>query len=224
MSYYSKFIDSTILKADASKLEIIQLCEEAIKEDFFSVCINPYYVPLAKKALSGSSVKVCTVVGFPLGQNTISTKVFETIDAINKGADEIDMVINIARLKARDFEYCVYEINQIKKVCEDKILKVIVETALLNEEDKINACNIVLKSDADFIKTSTGFSSAGAKYEDIILFNSIINKRKQIKAAGGIKNHQDLMRFIKAGANRIGTSSGKKLITENFDDDGFETY
>ncbi len=212
MTKYSKYIDSTILSADANKNDIKKLCDEAIKEDFFSVCINPSYIPLAKKKLENSNVKVCTVVGFPLGQNTIKSKVFETIDAINKGADEIDMVINISKLKSNDYEYCVFEINEIKKACGDKKLKVIVETALLSEEDKRNACHIVLLSDADFIKTSTGFSTSGAKIEDIKLFNSLIQGRKEIKAAGGIQNHQELIEFIEAGANRIGTSKGKILM------------
>ncbi|MGL5591461.1 MAG: deoxyribose-phosphate aldolase [Mycoplasmoidaceae bacterium] len=212
MENYSKYIDSTVLSANASKEQIYKLCKEAISENFFSVCINPFYVRLSKEILKDSDVKVCTVVGFPLGQNTISSKVFETLDAIKNGADEIDMVVNISRLKENDFKYCVTEINEVKKAAQGRIVKVIVETALLSEEDKINACHIVLNSKADFIKTSTGFSTSGAKLEDIKLFNKIIKKRKFIKAAGGIKTHNDLVEFIDAGADRIGTSKGKELM------------
>lgn len=212
MENYSKYIDSTILAADATKEQIYKLCKEAINENFFSVCINPFYVNLAKHILKDSDVKVCTVVGFPLGQNTISTKVFETLDAVKNGADEIDMVLNISRLKENDIKYCVTEINEVTKAAQGRIVKVIVETALLTEEDKINACHIILNSKADFIKTSTGFSTSGAKLEDIKLFNSIIKNRKFIKAAGGIRNHDDLLDFIEAGADRIGTSKGKELM------------
>ncbi|MGL4616632.1 MAG: deoxyribose-phosphate aldolase [Mycoplasmoidaceae bacterium] len=212
MENYSKYIDSTFLSANATKEQIYKLCKEAVTENFFSVCVNPFYVRLSKEILKDSDVKVCTVVGFPLGQNTISTKVFETLDAIKNGADEIDMVINIARLKENDFKYCVTEINEVTKAAQGKIVKVIVETALLSDEDKINACHIVLNSKAEFIKTSTGFSTSGAKLEDIKLFNKVIKKRKFIKAAGGIKSHNDLLEFIDAGADRIGTSKGKELI------------
>ncbi|MGL5246207.1 MAG: deoxyribose-phosphate aldolase [Mycoplasmoidaceae bacterium] len=214
MENYSKYIDSTVLSADATKEQIYKLCKEAITENFFSVCINPFYVKLSKEILKNSYVKVCTVVGFPLGQNTISAKVFETLDAIKNGADEIDMVLNISRLKENDFKYCVTEINEVTKAAQGRIVKVIVETALLSEEDKINACHIILNSKADFIKTSTGFSTSGAKLEDIKLFNKIIKKRKFIKAAGGIKNHNDLVEFIDAGADRIGTSKGKELMVK----------
>lgn len=212
MENYSKYIDSTVLAANATKEQIYKLCKEAISENFFSVCINPFYVNLAKQILKDSDIKVCTVVGFPLGQNTISTKVFETLDAIKNGADEIDMVINIARLKENDFKYCVTEINEIVKAAQGRIVKVIVETALLTEEDKINACHIILNSKADFIKTSTGFSTSGAKLEDIKLFDKIIKRRKFIKAAGGIKNHAELLEFVEAGVDRIGTSKGTELI------------
>lgn len=215
MENYSKYIDSTVLTANATKEQIYKLCKEAISENFFSVCINPFYVNLAKQILKDSDIKVCTVVGFPLGQNTISTKVFETLDAIKNGADEIDMVINITRLKENDFKYCVTEINEITKAAQGRIVKVIVETALLTEEDKINACHIILNSKADFIKTSTGFSTSGAKLEDIKLFDKIIKRRKFIKAAGGIKNHAELLEFVEAGVDRIGTSKGKELMKKD---------
>lgn len=212
---YAKFIDHTKLSADATKESIVKLCNDAKQYNFFSVCINPSYIELAKQELLSTNVKICTVIGFPLGQNTIESKVFETMDAIKKGADEIDMVINIAKLKENDINYCLKEINAIKKACDGKILKVIVETCLLSLEEKERACHIVLKSNADFIKTSTGFSTGGATFEDIELFNSIIKGKKLIKAAGGIKTSLDLVKMIELGANRIGTSRGVQLMDDN---------
>ena len=211
----SKYIDHTDLKQDASHNDIKKLCEEAINYDFMAVCINPSFVSLAKNLLEKSNVLVCTVVGFPLGQNTTDTKVFETKQAIEDGADEIDMVINITKLKANDMKYCVNEINEIKKAAGDKVLKVIVETCLLNSKEIIRAMEFVNESNADFIKTSTGFSTSGANIEDIIIWKKIIKDNKKIKAAGGIRSHDDLLQFIKEGADRIGTSSGIKLITKD---------
>ncbi len=211
----SKYIDHTNLKQDASNNDIKKLCEEAINYDFMSVCINPSFVSLAKSLLEKSNVLVCTVVGFPLGQNTIDTKVFETKQAIEDGADEIDMVINITKLKANDVKYCVNEINEIKEIAGDKILKVIVETCLLNSKEIIRAMEIVNESNADFIKTSTGFSLSGANIEDITTWKKLIKDNKKIKAAGGIRSHDDLLLFIKEGADRVGTSSGIKLITKD---------
>lgn len=212
---YAKYIDHTKLSADATKESIIQLCNEAKEYNFFSVCINPYFIEVAKEQLASTNIKICTVVGFPLGQNTIESKVYETLDAVNKGADEIDMVINISKLKERDVNYCVKEINAIKKASKGRILKVIVETCLLTEDEKRLACEIILKSDADFIKTSTGFSTAGATFEDIALFDSIIKGKKWIKAAGGIKTASDLVKMVELGANRIGTSRGVQLMNDN---------
>lgn len=212
-SKYSKYIDHTFLGQDATTEQIITLCDQAKKYKFYSVCVNPCNISLAKKCLEGSDVKVCAVVGFPLGQNTIATKIFETAEAIRLGADEIDMVINVPKLKGKYFDYCLLEINQIKDACENKVLKVIVETCLLSEEEKAFACDLVLKSDADFIKTSTGFSKAGATLEDIKLFKKILGNKKMIKAAGGISTSADLEKFIEAGADRIGTSRGVALVT-----------
>lgn len=219
MNEYSKYIDHTLLAQDASEADIEKLCKEAIKYNFKSVCINPWYVKFAKNILDGSDVLVCTVVGFPLGQNTTASKVFETFDAIKNGADEIDMVINVSKLKADDKIYNLLEINELKRTCEGKILKVIVETCLLNGEEKIRACNLIEESNADFIKTSTGFSASGAKIEDIVLFKSILGDSKLIKAAGGIKTYDDLKNMIKSGANRIGTSRGVELLTNIISDD-----
>lgn len=211
---YAKLIDHTKLSADTNKESIVQLCSEAKKYNFFSICINPYYIDFAKKMLAQSDVKICTVIGFPLGQNTIESKIFETINAIDKGVDEIDMVINIAKLKEKDFEYCINEINCVKRACKGKILKVIVETCLLSQDEKELACEIVNKSDADFIKTSTGFSMAGATFEDIALFKDKMQSHKKIKAAGGIKTGQDLIKMVELGANRIGTSRGVALMKD----------
>ncbi len=210
----AKMFDHTNLFQDASLEDIKKLCNEALTYNFFSVCVNPFYIKNCKELLKDSSVQVCTVVGFPLGQNTIESKVFETLDAIKKGADEIDMVINIAKLKEKDINYCLNEINHIKKACDNKILKVIVETCLLTAEEKELAAKIVLLSDADFIKTSTGFSKSGASFEDIEIFKKIVGNNKLIKAAGGIKTADDLLKMINLGSNRIGTSRGVSLIEE----------
>lgn len=212
-SNYAKYIDHTFLGQDATTEQIITLCEQAKKYKFYSVCVNPSNISLAKNCLEGSDVKVCAVVGFPLGQNTTATKIFETYDAIKLGADEIDMVINVPKLKAKYLDYCLLEINQIKNACGQKVLKVIVEACLLNEEEKINACELILKSDADFIKTSTGFSKAGATLDDIILFKKILGHKKLIKAAGGISNSDEMVKFIEMGVDRIGTSRSVSLIT-----------
>lgn len=217
MTKYAKYIDHTCLSPDASEDKIIKLCDEAKRYGFFSVCVNPSYINLAKKSLINSDVKVCAVIGFPLGQSTIDSKVFETKDAINLGADEIDMVINIPKLKSRDINYCILEINEVKKACGNNILKVIVETCLLTKEEKELACEIILKSNADFIKTSTGFSTGGATVDDISLFKKHIGNKKLIKAAGGIKNSEDLIKMIQVGADRIGTSRGVLLMTNKED-------
>ncbi len=217
---YEEYIDHTLLAADASKEKITKLCDEAKQYGFKSVCINPSYIPDAKKLLAGSDVLICTVIGFPLGQMTTEAKVFETTDAINKGAQEIDMVMNIARFKDKEYDYVLNEINAIKKACGNVVLKVIVETALLTKEEIEEVARLILKSDADFIKTSTGFSTSGAKLEDIVTWKKILGDKKLIKAAGGVRTHEDLVKFIEAGANRIGTSSGVKLINKETTDKG----
>ncbi|MGL4950664.1 MAG: deoxyribose-phosphate aldolase [Mycoplasma sp.] len=215
---YSKYIDHTLLSADASKDEITNLCHEAAANKFKSVCINPSYIELSKEVLKDSDVLICTVVGFPLGQMTTEAKSFETSQAVKLGANEIDMVINISKLKSHDAQYCINEINEVVKAANNKTVKVIVETCLLTEQEKILAFQIVDKSNANFIKTSTGFSTSGAKIEDIKLWNEIRNQTKSkllIKAAGGLKTSEDLANFIKSGADRIGTSKGVDLISGN---------
>lgn len=209
----SKYIDHTLLKADASIEAIKKLCDEAKEYDFKSVCVNTCNIEICKKELEGSDVLTCCVIGFPLGAMSTEAKVFETLDAVTKGTDEVDMVINIGRLKDKDYQYCTNEIKRIKNACKDKTLKVIIETCLLNDEEIVSACNCVLEGGADFVKTSTGFSTAGATFEGVELMKKTVGDKCLIKAAGGVRSHEDMLKMISLGANRIGTSSGTKLIT-----------
>ena len=209
---YAKLIDHTLLKADAKKEDIIKLCKEAKDYGFKTVCIQPSYVSLAKEELKDSDVEICTVIGFPLGQNTTSVKVFEAIDAINNGADEIDMVINISKLKDHDNEYVTNEIKAIKKAINNHVLKVIIETCLLTDEEKERACKCVIDAKAEFVKTSTGFSIHGATVEDVKLLKNCVKDKALVKAAGGVRSKDDLIKMVEAGASRIGTSSGTKLV------------
>lgn len=208
----SKYIDHTMLKADAGIEAIKKLCNEAIEYDFKTVCVNPSYIELCKELLKDSDVKVCTVIGFPLGQMTTESKVFEASDALEKGADEIDMVINIAKLKDRDIGYVTNEISEIKKTCGSHTLKVIIETCLLTDEEKRLACQCIIEAGADFVKTSTGFSTSGATFKDVELLKQCVGDSCLVKAAGGVKTHDDMLKMIELGANRIGTSSGVKLM------------
>ncbi len=205
-----KKVDHTLLKQISTMEDIKKLCDDAIKFNTASVCIPPCYVKEAKEYV-GDKMKICTVIGFPNGYNLTSVKMFETEEAIKDGADEIDMVINIGKLKEKNYDYILNEINGIKTKCNGKILKVIIETCLLTEEEKIKMCEIVSESDADYIKTSTGFSTGGATLEDIKLFKKYIKNNKKIKAAGGIKGFEDAEKFIEVGADRLGTS---KLVAE----------
>lgn len=209
---YSKFIDHTNLKQDASINDIKTLCEEAIKFDFMSVCINPCFVKYAHDVLLDSEVKVCTVIGFPLGANTTKTKIYETKQALKDGADEIDMVINVSALKDKKYDYVKNEISKIKKVCKNKILKVILETCLLTDEEIVKACELSLEAKADFVKTSTGFSKGGATVEAVALMRKSVGDKCGVKASGGVKTFEDMQKMIDAGASRIGTSSGVKLL------------
>jgi deoxyribose-phosphate aldolase len=209
---YNKFIDHTSLKPQTTKKEIKILCNEAKKFKFASVCVNPCFVGFATKELKGTKVKVCTVIGFPLGANTTETKVFETKDAIKNGAQEIDMVINVGKLKEKDYKYLTNEIAAVKKACGKKILKVIIETCLLTDEEKVRVCRLAKKANADFVKTSTGFSKWGAKVEDVRLMRETVGPEMGVKASGGVRTHEDLIKMVEAGANRIGTSSGAKII------------
>lgn len=203
----SSYIDYTNLKANCTDEDIRILCNTAIEHVYASVCVNPNYVALAKEILANTQIKVCTVVGFPLGANTLKTKICEAKQAIKAGADEIDLVVNISKLVQNDFHYIEHEINKIKSIAKNKVLKVIVETCYLTTEQKEKVAKLLLKTKAEFIKTSTGFGPEGAKIEDIKMWREILGAKKYIKAAGGIKTYQEAIEFINAGANRIGTSS-----------------
>lgn len=204
-------VDHTLLLQTSTWDEIRALCDDAICYGTASVCIPPCYVKKAKEYV-GEQMKICTVIGFPNGNHTTATKVFETMDAINNGADEIDMVINVGMLRAKEYDYVLNEIREIKEACGEKILKVIIETCLLTEEEKIKMCEIVTESGADFIKTSTGFSTGGATFDDIVLFAKHVGKNVKIKAAGGISSMEDAERFIELGASRLGTSRIVKIV------------
>ncbi|MBR2735455.1 MAG: deoxyribose-phosphate aldolase, partial [Clostridia bacterium] len=204
-------VDHTLLSQTATFDDIKAICDDGIKYSVASVCIPPCYVARAKNHV-GSRLKICTVIGFPNGYNDTETKKFETKSALNSGADEIDMVINIGALKDKKYDYVLKEISEIKELCGEKILKVIIETCLLTEEEKIKMCEIVSNSGADFIKTSTGFAASGATFDDIKLFNEYVSPNVKIKAAGGIKTLEDAEKFINLGAFRLGTSRIVKIV------------
>ncbi|MFA5408064.1 MAG: deoxyribose-phosphate aldolase [Bacilli bacterium] len=210
----NKYIDHTNLKADATKNDIKVLCEEALQYDFASVCVHPFYVKYARSILSDSDVAIGTVIGFPIGQNTTAVKAFEAVDAISNGADELDMVINIGALKDRDYGYIKHEIQSLVKVSKGHILKIIIETSYLDEEEKIAMVKICNDCLVQYIKTSTGFSKSGASQDDIKLMRKYANKTLAIKASGGVKTYQDAITMIEAGATRIGTSNGVKIMEE----------
>ena len=209
---YNKLIDHTLLKQDAQPEQIIKLCEEAKQFDFMSVCVNPAYVPLAAECLKGSNVKVCTVIGFPLGMNLTKTKIEEAALAIKEGADEIDMVINVGMLKAGHDQYVEEEIRELKAVAGSRVLKVIIETCLLTDEEKVRACIASKNAGADFVKTSTGFSTGGATVHDVALMRKTVGPDMGVKASGGVRTHEDLLAMVEAGATRIGTSNGTKIL------------
>lgn len=209
----NKLIDHTALKPNTNKESILKLIAEAKTYDFASVCVNPCWVALAHQELKNTDVKVCTVIGFPLGANTTEVKVFETKDAIEKGAQEIDMVINIAMLKDKEYDYVENEIHQIVEAAKDKaIVKVIIETCLLTDEEKITACELSQKAGADFVKTSTGFSTGGATVHDIALMRKTVGAEMGVKASGGVHTHEEALAMVEAGATRIGASAGVKLL------------
>lgn len=211
----SHYIDHTLLKATATPKEIKQLCAEAIEHQFYAVCVNGCYVEAAKTALKNSDVNLAAVIGFPLGAMTTDAKVFEAKDCISKGADEIDMVINIGMLKSGNFKFVEEEIAAIKNIMGDKVLKVIIETCYLTDEEKEIACQAAFKAGADFVKTSTGFGSGGATFEDVELMQKVVGDKMKIKASGGIKDRKTAEKFIKLGANRLGTSSGIALTSKS---------
>jgi deoxyribose-phosphate aldolase len=204
-------VDHTLLLQTATWEEIKAICDDGMKYETASVCIPTCYVKQAKDYM-GDKCKVCTVIGFPNGNYTTATKVFETKDAVANGADEIDMVINVGMLKAKEYDYVLNEIKAIKEACDGRILKVIIETCLLTDEEKIKMCEIVTASGADFIKTSTGFSTAGATFADVELFAKHVGPNVKIKAAGGISSMADAEKFIELGASRLGTSRIVKIV------------
>ncbi len=214
-SRLARMIDHTMLKPDATSDEVTKLCEEAKKYSFASVCINPGYVSLCSDLLSGTKVKVCTVIGFPLGATTTSVKRYEAEEAIAKGATELDMVINVGRLKQGDYDYVFNDIQQVVIACKKHrvICKVILETALLNDEEKIKACVICKKAGADFVKTSTGFSKGGATVGDIALMKYVVGSTIGVKASGGIRSKEDAEAMIASGADRIGASASVKIVS-----------
>ena len=210
----AKMIDHTLLKSEASAEQIKLLCKEAKEYNFKSVCVNPTNVKLASECLSGSDVLVCTVIGFPLGANTTDVKVFETKDAILNGADEIDMVINIGALKSKKLDLVFEDIKRVKEETGDKTLKVIIETSLLSEDEKKLACELSIKAGAEFVKTSTGFSTGGATIEDVKLMKSVVLDNLEVKASGGIRDLKTALEMIDAGATRLGVSAGVQIMKE----------
>jgi len=210
---YCTYIDHTILKPDATLSMITKLCEEAKQYHFASVCVNPTWVSFCSDYLKDCDVKVCTVIGFPLGATTSAVKVFEAQDAIKNGADEIDMVINVGALKDGHNELVYNDIKAVVDACQGHCVKVIIETCLLTDEEKITACQLAMKAHATFVKTSTGFSTGGATVHDVALMKETVGDHCLVKASGGVRTYDDMKAMIDAGASRIGTSSGIKLIS-----------
>lgn len=213
MTNIASYIDHTLLKAESTKEQIVGICREAAQYEFASVCVNPAWVETAASELQESKVKVCTVIGFPLGASTSETKAFETQDAISKGAEEIDMVINIGALKSGNNDQVRKDIEAVVKAAKDQaIVKVIIETSLLTDEEKVQACRLAKEAGADFVKTSTGFSTGGATAEDVKLMRETVGAELGVKASGGVRSLEDLQAMIDAGATRIGASSGVQIM------------
>jgi len=210
----NKYIDHTLLKPEATKEQITKLCQEARQYDFASVCVNTCYVPLAKQLLAGSDVKVCCVVGFPLGAMDTVSKAFEAKTAVENGAQEVDMVINIGALKDKDYDYVTKDIAAVVEASKPAIVKVIIEACLLTDEEKVEACKCSMNAKAEFVKTSTGFSTHGATPEDVALMKKTVGDVCKVKAAGGVRSYNDAMKMIEAGADRLGCSAGIKVMEE----------
>jgi deoxyribose-phosphate aldolase len=209
----AKYFDHTILNPDATKEDVLDVCKEAKEHDFFSVCVNPYYVDLVKEALKGTDVKVTSVIGFPLGASISEVKAFEAKKAIADGANEIDMVLNIAALKNKEYDYVQMDIEAVVKACgDDVLLKVIIETCLLTDEEKVKACELAKAAKADYVKTSTGFSTGGATVEDVKLMRKTVGLDIGVKASGGVRDAEKAKAVIDAGATRIGASSSVKIV------------
>lgn len=209
----TKLFDHTILKAEATEAQVAKICKEALENDFASVCVNQYYTKFVAEQLKGSDVKVCTVVGFPLGMSDTRVKAFETKAAIEDGATEVDMVINVGALKDKKYDYVLNDIKTLKEVCgKDIVLKVIIETCLLTEEEKVKACELSKEAGADFVKTSTGFSTGGAKASDVALMRKTVGEEMGVKASGGIHTAEEALAMVEAGASRLGTSATLAII------------
>ncbi|MCL2220775.1 MAG: deoxyribose-phosphate aldolase [Oscillospiraceae bacterium] len=212
-SGFCNFIDHTLLKAEATESDVKKLCKEAMEHRFVSVCVNPWFVPLSRDCLKGSDVKVCTVIGFPLGATTTKTKVYEAREAVENGAKEVDMVINVGAVKSGDWDYVKNDIESIYMAVSGRaLLKVIIETSLLTDEEKVRVCAICKMVGVDFVKTSTGFSTGGATVEDVSLMRKVVGSEIGVKASGGIKEAATAKAMIDAGANRLGTSSGVVIV------------
>lgn len=211
---FEKYFDHTLLRSDATKEEIKTICEEAKEHDFASVCVNQYYTSYAKELLQGTTVKTCVVVGFPLGASDGEVKAYETARAVAQGADEIDMVINIGALKDGAYDVVEKDIACVREACKDQTLKVIIETCLLTQDEKKKACELAVAAGADYVKTSTGFSKAGATVEDVGLMKHTVDGRAKVKAAGGIRDLATAEAMIKAGADRLGTSATVKIVSD----------
>ena len=216
----TKLFDHTILKADATRKDVKRVCDEAMAYSFCSVCVNSYYVPYVANLLHGSDVKICSVVGFPLGAMSTRAKALEAKIAVMDGADEIDMVINVGALKDRDYSVVLEDIKAVKEACGEHILKVIIETCLLTDDEKVKACELAKEAGADFVKTSTGFSSAGAKVEDVRLMRETVGSDLGVKASGGIHDKEFAKELVDAGANRLGTSATIEIVEAAFYDMG----
>ncbi len=217
----NQYIDHTLLKADATKDQLVKLCAEAKEYEFASVCVNPSWVSICKEELAGSSVKVCTVIGFPLGATSTKAKAAETNFALEDGAGEFDMVINIGALKEHRDEYVLEDVKAVVAAAQGNVVKVIIETCLLTEEEKIRACKLCVEAGAHFVKTSTGFSTAGATFADVKLMKDSVQDKALVKAAGGVRSYDDLQKMIEAGADRIGTSSGVALVQQKAADQSY---
>ena len=211
---YNKFIDHTILKPEASEAQVIALCEEAKEYDFASVCVNPTHVALCARLLANTDVKVCTVIGFPLGANTAEVKGFEPRNAVENGATEIDMVIYVGALKDKKYDIVFNDIKAVVDNAGGNLVKVIFETCLLTPEEIVKACELSVSAGADYVKTSTGFGKYGATVEDVALMRKTVGPNIGVKASGGVRTREDMLKMIEAGASRIGTSAGKTLMQE----------
>ena len=209
---YNKMIDHTILKADTPLETVKRICDEAMEYGFASVCINPCHVAYCADYLKDSDVNVCTVVGFPLGANTSAVKAFETKDAIANGADEIDMVMNIGALKDKNYDLVRNDVKAVVEAANGTLVKVILETCLLTEDEIKKACELCVEAKADYVKTSTGFSTRGATIEDVQIMKAAVQGKAKVKAAGGVRTHEDMVKIVEAGADRIGTSAGCSLV------------